>query len=122
MHVRYFEKQKLATNIIKVFLLVVILLVVTYFNRPIRRFISTPKQLVEGAKDGNFQDLSKENFTKALAEDTKSEIDTVKEHILDTTIRDIMTFIGKKDKITEDINKIQKQTGEIVNKYDPFKK
>jgi len=120
MHIHHHEKRTITTNLIVIPLFIAILAGVTIFNRPIRRLINIPKKMVEGTHDGNFQDLSKENFTKALAEDTKAEVDTLKDTVLDTTIRDLVNFLGRSDKILKDVDQLQKQAGEVVNSVDPF--
>ncbi len=116
---RHHEKRKLAVNLFTIPMMILILGIATVFNRPIRRVISVPKQLVEGAHDNNFQDLSKENFSKEIIEDAKNQAQEVKENVLQTTIGDIITFISKGSKIKDDIHNLQKQTEETVNSFDP---
>jgi hypothetical protein len=118
---RHHEKRKLAVNLFTIPMMILILAVATIFNRPIRRAVSIPKQLVEGAHDNNFQDLSKENFSKEIVEDAKNQAQEVKENVLQTTIGDIITFISKGSKIKTDIQSLQKQTEETVNSFDPSK-
>jgi DNA-binding transcriptional regulator GbsR (MarR family) len=102
-------------------MMIFILAIATIFNKPIRRVISVPKQLVEGTHDNNFQDLSKENFSKEIVEDAKDQAQEVKENVLETTVGDIFTFISKGSKIKTDIQSLQKQTEEAVNSFDPGK-
>lgn len=116
---RHHEKRKLAVNLFTIPMMILVLAIATVFNRPIRRVISVPKQLAEGAHDNNFQDLSKENFSKEIVEDAKTQAQEVKENVLETTIGDIITFISKGAKIKSDINSLQKQTEETVNSFDP---
>ncbi len=118
---RHHEKRKLAVNLFAIPMMIFILAIATIFNKPIRRVISVPKQLVEGTHDNNFQDLSKENFSKEIVEDAKDQAQEVKENVLETTVGDIFTFISKGSKIKTDIQSLQKQTEEAVNSFDPGK-
>jgi|GEM_PF-2336994 len=118
---RHHEKRKFAVNLFTIPMMVLVLALATIFNKPIRRVISIPKQLVEGTHDNNFQDLSKDNFSREIVEDAKSQANEVKENFLETTIGDIITFLSKGSKIQEDIHSLQKQTEDTVNSFDPSK-
>jgi len=118
---RHHEKRKLAVNLFTIPMMVLILALATIFNKPIRRVISVPKQLVEGTHDSNLQDLSKENFSKEIVEDAKNQAEEVKENVLETTVGDIVTFISKGSKIKKDFHSLQKQTEETINSFDPGK-
>jgi len=115
------EKRKLAFNLLAIPIMILFLAVVTLFNRPLRRAISIPKQLVEGTQDSNFQDLSKEKFSKEIVEDAKHQAEEVKENVLETTVGDIVNFIGRGSKIKTDIQSLQKLTEETVSSFDPSK-
>lgn len=116
---RHHEKRKLAVNLFVLPMMILVLALATLFNRPIRRVVSIPKQLVEGAHDNNLQDLSKENFSKEIVEDAKTQATELKEDVWNTTIGDIINFLSKGSKIKDDIHHLQKQTEETVNSFDP---
>ena len=118
---RHHEKRKLAVNLFVLPMMIAVLAVATIFNRPLRRAVSIPKKLVEGAHDNNFQDISKENFSKEIVDDAKNQAADLKEDVLQTTIGDILNFISKGSKIKTDVQNLQKQTQETVNSIDPEK-
>ncbi|CAN5188363.1 hypothetical protein BH09PAT1_BH09PAT1_5490 [soil metagenome] len=118
---RHHEKRKLAVNLFTIPMFIVILVVATFFSKPIRRVINVPKQLVAGTHDNNYQDLTKENFQKEIVNDTKDQVSQVKENVLQTTVGDIINFISRGSKIKSDLNSLQKQTQQTVNSIDPSK-
>lgn len=118
---RHHEKRKLAVNLFTIPMFIIILVVATFFSKPIRRVVNIPKKLVAGVHDNNFQDVTKENFSNEIVNDTKDQVNTVKNDVLQTTIGDIINFIGKGSKIKSDITNLQKQTVDTVDSFDPTK-
>lgn len=100
-----------------------ILVVLTVFSKPVRRIVNLPHQLVQGAHDNKFQDVSKENFTKGLTDDTKDQFDSVKDTVLETTLGDVMTFLGKSKQIQKDVNMLGDQARKMIDNFhfDPVK-
>ncbi len=118
---RHHEKRKIAVNLFALPMMIVVLTIATIFSKPIRRVVNIPKKLVAGVHDNNFQDITKENFSKEIVNDTKEQVTTIKEDVLQTTIGDILNFISKGSKIKSDVNNLQKQTIDTVDSFDPTK-
>ncbi|HVZ58974.1 MAG TPA: hypothetical protein VG935_04455 [Patescibacteria group bacterium] len=111
------EKKKIMLNLFTVPLFIGILVVVTYFSKPVRRIVNIPQKLVAGAKDNKLQDVSKENFSKEIVNDTQDQVSTLKNEVLETTVGDILNFLGKSKKISNDVNSLQHQAGDLLDKY-----
>lgn len=122
-HIHHHEKRTLLVNLFTIPMFIVILIVLTIFNKPVSRIVNLPYKLVAGTHDSRLQDLSKENFTKELASDTKDQLDTIKTNVFQTTIGDLVTFLGKSEQIKKDVNNLGDEAKKMFDNlhFDPVK-
>lgn len=111
------EKRKIMVNLFTIPMFIGILALATFFSAPVRRIVNIPQKIVLGAKDNRLQDVTKENFSKEIVDDTKQQLDTVKTNVLETTVGQILGFLSQGTKITKDFNGVQKQAGGLFEKY-----
>ena len=122
-HINHHEKRTFLVNFLTIPIFIGILVALTVFSKPVRRIVNLPHQLVQGAHDSRVQDLSKENFTKGLTDDTKEQFDSVKDTVLETTIGDIVDFLSQSQKIQKDVNNLGGQAKDLIENFnfDPVK-
>lgn len=111
------EKRKIMINLFTIPMIIGILALATVFSAPVRRIVNIPQKIVLGAKENRLQEVTKENFSKEIVDDTKDQIDTMKTDVLETTVGEILEFLSKGSKITKDLNGVQKQAGGLFDKY-----
>lgn len=117
-HIHHHEKRTFLVNFLTIPIFIGILVVLTIFNKPVRRIVNLPHQLVKGAQDNRVQDISKENFTQQLTDDTKDQFETVKDDVLKTTIGDMVTFLSKSEQIKKDLGTLGEQGKKIIENFD----
>lgn len=111
------EKRKIMINLFTIPMIVGIVALATVFSSPVRRIVNIPQKVVLGAKENRLQEVTKENFSKEIVDDTKDQLDTMKTDVLETTVGEILEFLSKGTKITKDLNDVQKQAGGLFDKY-----
>lgn len=122
-HIHHHEKRTFLVNFMMIPIFIGILVILTVFSKPVRRIVNLPHQLVQGARDNKVQDVSKENFTKGLTDDTKDQFDSVKDTVLETTLGDVMTFLSKSEQIKKDVGALANQAKKMIDNFnfDPIK-
>ena len=122
-HIHHHEKRTFLVNLLTIPFFIGILVVLTIFNKPVRRIVDLPHQLVLGTHDSQVQDVTKQNFTKELGSDTKDQFNSIKSNVLGTTVGDIMTFLGRSQQIKKDVNNLGDQAKKTYDNFhfDPVK-
>jgi len=122
-HINHHEKRTFFVNFITIPIFIGVLVVLTVFSKPVRRVVNLPYQLVQGTHDSRVQDISKENFTQQLTNDTKDQFETVKDDVLKTTIGDVVTFLSKSEQIKKDVGTLADQAKKMIDNFhfDPVK-
>ncbi|MEK7605254.1 MAG: hypothetical protein AAB478_01885 [Patescibacteria group bacterium] len=111
------EKRKIMINLFTLPMIIGILALATVFSAPVRRIVNIPQKIILGAKDNRLQEVTKENFSKEIVDDTKDQLDTMKTDVLKTTVGEILEFLSKGSKITKDLNGVQQQAGGLFDTY-----
>ena len=111
------EKRKIMINLFTLPMIIGILALATVFSAPVRRIVNIPQKIILGAKDNRLQEVTKENFSKEIVDDTKDQLDTMKTDVLETTVGEILEFLSKGSKITKDLNGVQQQAGGLFDTY-----
>lgn len=97
------SKTQLSFNILVLGILFLLLLVLTHFAQPIREKLNSSRTLVAGASDVNINDIGKENFPKALAEDAKDQVSQLKDQAMNITLSQILDVVSRGQKIPQDL-------------------
>lgn len=111
------EKRKIMVNLFTIPMFIIILIVATYFNKPIRRIIEIPQKVVQGVHDNRLEDIKKENFSQEIVADTKDQFGNLKQDVLSMTVHDVFSIATRSTKIINDLNYIQREGGKILDKY-----
>ncbi|MBI5045055.1 MAG: hypothetical protein HZC02_03950 [Candidatus Levybacteria bacterium] len=111
------EKRKIMINLFTIPIFIIILIIATYFNKPIRRIVAIPQRVVQGVHDNRLEDIRKENFSQEIVSDTKDQFSTLKEDVLTITVRDVISIASRSNRIVSDLNFLQREGGRLLDKY-----
>lgn len=95
------NKRQFLLNFFAVMILVVLAFVLTRFANPIRSTIQKSQQMVAGANTENIPlDVV---LPKELSKDAVSHVEKIKENVLQVQLGEIIEFVSRTGKITQDI-------------------
>lgn len=107
-------KLRILLNLGGLFLLFGFVYLLTLFAEPIRNIVNSPKMLVAGATDIATERDMKGKFAEQLATDAKEQMTKTKDSLLNIKLGEIITFVGRGQKIVEDIRHASKEIQSII--------
>lgn len=110
------NKFRIGLNIVFLGVLFLALYLITLFAKPIRGFVNMPRALVAGVSDSIVKDTAQDAFPQNLAEDTKQQLEAVKEDALHIRVGQIIEFVGRSQKIVNDLQRTKERVESFINK------
>lgn len=107
--------MRFALNVLIIIFLLAILYIATVHAPQIRRVLSSPAQMVAGAKTENSAEIEKEKFVQSLASDSKEQLTHTRDQIFNVRIGQIVEFIGRAGKIVQDVHHVEEGVRSIFD-------
>jgi hypothetical protein len=109
------EKRKILLHIFGFFFVIALIGLLFVFDRPIRRAMSVPRQLVAGVQDKNAKEVDQTEFKEEITDDSLDVVEGIKHQVMNTTLTDLVTMARRTEKVVKDINSAKNEFEDFVH-------
>lgn len=109
------EKRKVMLHIFGFFFVIALIGALLVFDKPIRKMMNVPRQLVAGAQDKNIPEAEQINFKEEITDDSLDVIEGVQHQVMHTTLSDVVAMAKRTQKVVKDINHAKDEFEDFVH-------